>query len=185
MAAPALPQAPYAIRTWNGAPDGLPLVVEARDQRDPGRLREWIAAERPLAPCDWHHVGEEGPITVLPPKYEAWGSARASDRVVTVRQRTPRAAKVTSPTSGEHLAIVSPADGSTYLIDPTLRREFQVLSLKATPSTSGQIAWGIDGRELGSTAPGTSLDWPLTPGRHRITARDSRGRTAAATITVR
>jgi alpha-ketoglutarate-dependent taurine dioxygenase len=47
MAAPALPDAPYAIRTWDGTPDGLPLVVEARGDRDPARLRAWIAAERP------------------------------------------------------------------------------------------------------------------------------------------
>jgi len=48
MAAPAPSHPPYEIRTWNGAPDGLPLVVEARDDRDPARLRAWIAAER-----DW------------------------------------------------------------------------------------------------------------------------------------
>lgn len=47
MAAPASPRTPYEIRTWNGAPDGLPLVVEARDDRDPAHLRAWLAAERP------------------------------------------------------------------------------------------------------------------------------------------
>jgi alpha-ketoglutarate-dependent taurine dioxygenase len=47
MAAPAASsESPYAIRTWNGAPDGLPLVVEARGDRDPARLRAWLAAER-------------------------------------------------------------------------------------------------------------------------------------------
>lgn len=49
MAAPALPSSPYAIRTWDGAPDGLPLVVEAPGgDGDPARLRAWIATER-----DW------------------------------------------------------------------------------------------------------------------------------------
>jgi alpha-ketoglutarate-dependent taurine dioxygenase len=48
MAAAARPDSPYAIRTWDGSPDGLPLVVEARGDRDPERLRDWMRREH-----DW------------------------------------------------------------------------------------------------------------------------------------
>jgi penicillin-binding protein 1C len=83
------------------------------------------------------------------------------------------------------LQITSPADGSTYLIDPTLRREFQTLSLKAVHVGRGALAWTVDGRSLGNASDGQSLEWPLTPGKHRIEVRDAKGDTAAATITVR
>jgi membrane carboxypeptidase/penicillin-binding protein PbpC len=79
---------------------------------------------------------------------------------------------------------VSPADGSTYLIDPTLRREFQAIPLRAT-AAAGTIEWKVNDRHIGTSADGDGLDWPLTPGRHRIIARDARGRIAEATITVR
>jgi penicillin-binding protein 1C len=83
------------------------------------------------------------------------------------------------------LAIESPADGSTYLIDPTLRREFQALSLRAVSAADGPIEWFIDGVSAGTSASRSSLDWPLTPGKHRITARDRNGRTVHSTIDVR
>ncbi len=83
------------------------------------------------------------------------------------------------------MAIVSPADGATYLIDPTLRREFQSLSLKAVTTSNGTIEWTIDGKPVGSSTAGTALEWPLVPGKHRIEARDAAGQTVRAEITVR
>jgi hypothetical protein len=38
---------------------------------------------------------------------------------------------------------------------------------------------------LGTTDADASLDWPLTPGRHVISARDTRGRRASAEIVVK
>ena len=81
-------------------------------------------------------------------------------------------------------AIVSPADGATYLIDPTLRREFQTLSLKAARPV-GRIQWTINGRVVGAGDAGSRVEWPLTPGRHRIEAHDASGRSAGATVVVR
>jgi penicillin-binding protein 1C len=83
------------------------------------------------------------------------------------------------------LEIVSPADGSTYLIDPTLRREFQALSLRAVAATRGRIAWSVDGTEIGAADADGTVDWPLAPGTHRIIARDAHGRTAEAQVFVR
>ena len=68
------------------------------------------------------------------------------------------------------------------MIDPTLRREFQTLSLKAVAG-SGLIEWKVDGRALGKASD--PVEWTLVPGVHRITARDARGRTAEVIITVR
>ncbi|HXG69785.1 MAG TPA: hypothetical protein VNJ04_04135 [Gemmatimonadaceae bacterium] len=82
------------------------------------------------------------------------------------------------------LTIVSPPDGATYLIDPTLRREFQTLSLKAA-APAGPVRWTIDGRVVGAADAGSRVEWPLVPGRHRIEAHDGSGRTAAATVVVR
>ena len=81
------------------------------------------------------------------------------------------------------LRVTSPPDGAVYLIDPTLRRGFQTLPLRAAADDRGAIEWRVDGVSVGA-AKGP-IDWPLAPGRHVITARDTRGREAAATITVR
>ena len=157
----------------------------------PNRRSEWTAAETALVPCSWHHLADEGLLTVLPADYQAWQNSGAS--AVRARLRPPAAGSGAAPraavrraaVSAAPLAIASPADGSTYLIDPTLRREFQALSLKAVSAGSGRIDWTVDGQPAGSTSRGEALDWPLVPGRHRIEARDASGRTARAEITVR
>jgi membrane carboxypeptidase/penicillin-binding protein PbpC len=83
------------------------------------------------------------------------------------------------------LAIVSPPDGATYLIDPTLRREYQTLPLRATSPSVGPIEWRVSGRVVGSSAADAELAWALAPGTHRIEARDASGRTTEATVVVR
>ena len=154
----------------------------------PNRRHEWAAKELPVVPCSWHHQSNEGLLTVLPPEYQAWQRPGADIRAADVRspnvtRENLRAASIPRPPAA--LAITSPADGSTYLIDPTLRREFQTLGLKAVSEANGPITWSVDGRPAGSSSRGASLDWPLAPGRHRIEARDGAGRTAHAEITVR
>ncbi|HEY6137668.1 MAG TPA: transglycosylase domain-containing protein [Thermoanaerobaculia bacterium] len=72
------------------------------------------------------------------------------------------------------LHIENPADGATYLIDPTLRREFQALRLRA----STEARWSVDGKRV-------EREWPLQPGTHVIAAVDERGRRDTVTITVR
>jgi membrane carboxypeptidase/penicillin-binding protein PbpC len=81
--------------------------------------------------------------------------------------------------------IASPADGSTYLIDPTLRREFQTLSLRVLSSPHGAIEWWIDGRPVARTSADPAGSWSLTPGTHTFVARDEDGRTARSTVVVR
>lgn len=157
----------------------------------PNRKREWVAAESYDAPCSWHHFGHEGLLTILPAEYESWSGSAHADYLI-ARPSLRRVAHSSSGASGGSEAappstpatfsITTPADGSTYSIDPTLRREFQTLRLKAIAGT-GVIEWRVDGRPIGRSAD--PVEWSLAPGAHRITARDARGRTAEVTITVR
>ena len=186
-AAEIMPPPSNALRREICALSGL-----AANQWCPNRRFEWTAAESSSLPCSWHHLADEGLLTILPPAYQAWTSSVRSGHVRTAPSVATRpgssandAVRASRRTEPAAFAITSPADGSTYLIDPTLRREFQTLPLKAVSSHGGRIQWTIDGQSLGSSSPGQAVHWPLAPGRHQITARDERGRSAEATITVR
>ena len=156
----------------------------------PIRQREWVDADDHLVPCGWHHLSDEGLITIFPPQYREWarknGFPDADDvrraRGMADQQDGPRPdrARAVRGVAAAPLTITNPADGATYLIDPTLRREFQTLSLRAVAASRGTIQWSVDGRSVGQSASDRALEWPLSPGRHRITARDARGRTGGS-----
>lgn len=148
------------------------------------RRYEWTPAEREPLPCSWHHLSEDGPLTIWPPEYRAWATSQGA-AVREVRGAEVRGAEVRKVRSATVLQIVSPADGSTYLIDPTLRREFQSLSLRAVAAERGRIEWSVNGREIGAADADAKVDWPLAPGTHRIIARDEHGRTAEVLVVVR
>jgi penicillin-binding protein 1C len=149
----------------------------------PSRRRERLpAGDRP--PCSWHHLSDEGLLTIWPPEYRQWARDNhllADQPAVVTAARLRRVPPATPPS----LAIVSPPSGATYLIDPTLRREFQTLPLRAVVPSPGEIEWAVDGRVVGTSSSDSSVHWPLLVGVHRVTARDARGRVAEATIIVR
>lgn len=156
----------------------------------PTRAREWTPAASQMLPCSWHHLTDDGLLTIYPPQYREWAARHVPDVVRAGNTgngeeagRLSRATAAARP--GGPLRIVNPGDGATYSIDPTLRREFQALSLKAIADRPGPIEWSIGGRVLATVPSSQAFDWPLTPGRHRIVARDARGRMAEATIVVR
>ena len=153
----------------------------------PTRRYEWTAAEREPLPCSWHHLSEDGPITIWPPQYRAWAKSQtlAPSHLVRSHVAPPRQAPSRAEPSHPAIQIVSPADGSTYLIDPTLRREFQTLSLRAVASQRGRIEWSVDGEAIGEADADGKVEWPLARGKHRIIARDEHGRTAEAHVVVR
>jgi membrane carboxypeptidase/penicillin-binding protein PbpC len=157
----------------------------------PVRKREWVAAEAPSLPCSWHHLGDEGVLTFWPAEYRQWATARglhdaphahaaAKSQPAALAEPGGRPDRPSPP-----LTIVSPPPGATYLIDPTLRREFQTLPLRVVSATGGRIEWRVNGRVLGTADSEAAVDWPLLPGTHRIAARDQQGREAEATILVR
>jgi penicillin-binding protein 1C len=154
----------------------------------PSRQREWLVRGED-ASCSWHHLSDDGPIVVWPAEYRQWALsqglvprqpaiAKASMSRAVPADRTPQ--RRPAP-----LTIANPPSGATYLIDPTLRREFQTLPLRATTERPTILEWIIDGRSLGRTASDAPLMWPLASGSHTITVRDEHGRSATATVTVR
>ena len=162
----------------------------------PSRRREWLPrAAEPLLPCSWHHLTDEGLEIVWPAVYRHWARQQevfrlkaeaTSSRFTSSTSRTPWL----PPSGGREsasapLAIASPPSGATYLIDPTLRREFQTVPLRVTSDRPVEVTWSIDGRQLGRATSETSLEWSLVPGTHRISVRDSRGRSSEAVITIR
>jgi membrane carboxypeptidase/penicillin-binding protein PbpC len=81
--------------------------------------------------------------------------------------------------------VANPPDGAVYLIDPTLRREYQTLPLRAVADAAGTIDWRIDGQPVGRARADASVAWPLAAGRHVVSARDQRGRETTASIVVK
>ena len=83
------------------------------------------------------------------------------------------------------LTIVRPLGGAVFLIDPTLRPEFQALTLTARASGAARLEWFVDGDSLGIVDRDASIKWSLARGHHEIVVRDDQGRSAATRIDVR
>ena len=71
--------------------------------------------------------------------------------------------------TGPGCRILRPVNGSIYALDPSLPRAQQQVALEAS-AKGREVRWEVDGRDLGTSAPGARLYWPLTPGPHRIRA---------------
>jgi penicillin-binding protein 1C len=100
--------------------------------------------------------------TSLGPKYAAYSIARGYARAGT---RNPEllAARV---------SLSSPVDGARVLIDPDTPARFQTLALRASVSPSvPEIVWLVDGVEFARVPYPYEARWPISPGRHRISAR--------------
>jgi penicillin-binding protein 1C len=159
----------------------------------PARRHEWLPVDSELMPCSWHHLDDGEVITIWPAEYHEWARGRAIRvpnvprvPVVPMVPMVPRFATAQSGREGPGgFRISSPADGSTYLIDPTLRPEFQSLSLRVVSSSPGAIEWWIDGRPVTRTSAQPAASWSLMAGTHTFVARDDDGRTARSVIIVR
>jgi penicillin-binding protein 1C len=157
----------------------------------PTKQREWLAVEGDERPCGWHHQADEGLLTIWPAEYRQWAKQNGrlpDDRAFAANAGAAVGRNFSSAASAAPriaLEITSPADGAVYLVDPTLRREFQALPLRVVTSRPGRISWSIDGRPLGSSHSDAALMWPLATGSHRIAATDEHGRRAEATVVVK
>jgi penicillin-binding protein 1C len=142
----------------------------------PTRVKEWVSDVRP-APCDWHERTEDGVVEVYPPEYRAWSGPRVSRTVPEMgAAATPRDAR---------LDIANPPSGAVYSIDPTLRREFQSIPLRAITGRPTTLTWLVDGAPVGTASSERTIAWPLAAGPHDIEVRDSDGRSARASVVVR
>jgi penicillin-binding protein 1C len=171
----------------------------------PTQTEEWTAGDSSTGnqECTWHVPRSGGVAVKWPQEYVAWARThgvydrvtplptRASDLVVQAPRvaRTPVVIAALAPAavraSAPALRVVSPPDGAVYLIDPTLRRDFQTLALRAAAAEPADVEWRVDGRAVGRGAAEASIDWPLTAGAHVVTARDANGREASAAIVVK
>jgi penicillin-binding protein 1C len=180
LAAPPEDVEPREVCTLSGMP---------ANQWCPSRQREWLPREQRPLPCSWHHMSDEGVLTFWPPEFREWAreNGRATDatpapRAVATAYRTSDAEPATPDLP---LRITSPADGAVYLVDPTLRREFQSLKLRVATDVPTMVEWTVDAVPLGKRSSESSAAWPLRTGTHRITARDARGHTSEAVVVVR
>jgi penicillin-binding protein 1C len=159
----------------------------------PSQTAEWLPSEHAQAPCSWHHESDEGLVTVWPAEYRQWAAGHglsARSEHPSASSKMPAAVHRTAQDSRRQdqprFSIANPPAGAVYLIDPTLRSQYQTLSLRATADgQAGSIEWAVDGRRLGASRPDQSLQWPLVPGEHRIAARDALGRTSEVSILVK
>jgi membrane carboxypeptidase/penicillin-binding protein PbpC len=71
-----------------------------------------------------------------------------------------------------------------YLYDPTLRRDFQTLALRAR-GASGRLEWFVDGTSIGESVRDEAVKWPLERGEHAIKVTDEAGKTVETKIVVR
>ncbi|HJW92913.1 MAG TPA: penicillin-binding protein 1C [Thermoanaerobaculia bacterium] len=125
----------------------------------PNVTSEWVASDAPRPFCSWHHAR----YIDWPPEYRAWSAAAMP---------APSSPKIVHA----NLQILSPPNGATYLIDPTLRMPYQTLKLRAS---STRVTWHIDQQQVASP------DWPLQPGWHTVTAIDEQGRRDSVQIVVK
>jgi penicillin-binding protein 1C len=127
----------------------------------PAVTREWLPKDAAAQFCSWHHDG----TIDWPAEYRDWAAKNVRAEVKATVQKSTR------------FAIANPADGATFLIDPTLRREYQTLRLRAVASS--RVSWKVNAQPLPSS------EWPLAPGTHIITATDAQGRSESVRIYVK
>jgi penicillin-binding protein 1C len=157
----------------------------------PVRRREWLPVEHEAVPCSWHHLSEQGLLTVWPPEFREWAGRRASavdsPRAVPTAGQVgePAVRRVRSEPATAVFRMANPPTGATYLIDPTLRPEFQTLPLRVVSALPTRVEWSINGSPAGISSSESALEWKLRPGQHHIVARDSRGHVAESVVTVR
>jgi penicillin-binding protein 1C len=148
----------------------------------PSQRPEWVRIGQEALPCSWHHRTDEGLLTIYPPEFRSWANQA---RVVSVALAAAAGAKPKHQTSARPLQMVSPSSGATYSIDPTLRREFQALPLRAVTPEPTTLTWYVDGQRIGSSSSERAMAWPLAVGKHAIEVRDDAGRSAQASVLVK
>jgi penicillin-binding protein 1C len=199
---PGLVETTICARSGMRAHDACPVRRRERLASDAARLTG--------GPCTWHRAIDGELMTIWPDRYRAWADANglrsAAERRAEVRLARHGAAGPGAPagaagsaaaagTAGSAgsrpaarasgLQVAHPADGTVFLIDPTLRAEFQAVPLRAVGAGGGQVSWAVDGRDVGSAGVDGSVLWPLQRGSHVAVVRDARGRSARVSFVVK
>jgi penicillin-binding protein 1C len=141
---------------------------------------EWLPADA-ARDCLWHRRARGRVVVAWPAPYRDWARARGL-----LDDTAPaRSASRDSGHDARPLRILSPPPGAVYLLDPSLRAEFQTLPLRGAALGAGRLTWQIDGQRVGSAPADHALDWPLERGLHTVTVSDELGRREETTIQVR
>lgn len=154
----------------------------------PVRITEWLPKGAPSLPCSWHHDAPEGLLTVYPAEYRAWASqsiAPLGPAPFAPLAPAPLAPSAPLAPFAPSLQIANPLPGAIYSLDPTLRREFQALPLRAVTGHPTTVTWLVDGHEIGRTNSDRALSWPLVVGTHHIDVQDADGRSAHTSVVVK
>ena len=122
---------------------------------------EWLPKAAPAKFCSWHHDR----YVDWPVEYRQWMIDHGPH---------PALRATLSRTRERELRVTNPPNNATYLIDPTLRSEFQMLKLRATANAS----WRVDGKRVAN-------EWALKPGEHLVEAVDRDGNSDKVRIWVR
>jgi penicillin-binding protein 1C len=132
----------------------------------PTRAARWfLRGTTPTHTCAVHRAiandrGETHVYTMYESRYHEWMRANGipfppTERLEAVHPEAP----------GDEIAVVYPSDGTTYVVDPVLRAEFQRIRLRAVaPEGSTPARWIVDDDTLGSDF------WTLARGRHKVVA---------------
>lgn len=154
----------------------------------PTRASEWLPRGIDHAACTWHHAGEHGLVTIWPDEYHDWargeGITPAVEGPVTGSDAMGARAGIAASATATGLTIVSPLPGAVFLIDPTLRPEFQALPFAARGGRA-PLRWWINGEALEPAGHDGRVRWPLARGRHDVAVRDAAGQAATVRIEVR
>jgi hypothetical protein len=69
------------------------------------------------------------------------------------------------------LVITFPDNGDIFKVDPILRDEYQVLTMRIqSPHTLREVTWFVDDAAIARVGYPFTTQWTLTPGKHRICA---------------
>lgn len=140
----------------------------------PSTIDELLPEERIPPYCLWHiKTGNGMNIAVdFPVEYRVWAEKNGFIPEIGLTNNNP---KNSNSLHSKPLMIISPQDGSKYLIDPTLRREFQSLPLRAVSPDNRKLDWYVDGSFYASSDGNDSIYWQLKKGSHVFEVREEKG----------
>jgi penicillin-binding protein 1C len=154
----------------------------------PTRVTEWVPKGASIANCTWHQETDRGLLTVWPDTYRVWARSAGllpSTSASALATNVAQPVLVSGTSAPTPLAIVAPLADAVYLVDPTLRPEFQALSLRAHAASTSPLHWFVDDAPVGVAGSSEALRWPLARGEHAVTVRDDAGHSASTRIVVR
>jgi penicillin-binding protein 1C len=154
------------------------------------QLAEWFArGTEPTRADDWEHGGR----VTLPDEYAEWSrqglrpamegvTLAASGEGTRVMGLSLAAAAADAARDSSRRAsrfhVASPADGDRYAIPAGVDARYSTIPLHAAGPGATDVRWSVDGK------PYVGERWPLSLGRHVISARSAHGETAQSRIDV-